>query len=97
MPNIATRVDLPALPVWGAPDPELLLSLSIAPLRLAPTSWAPPVVVRSPWGPPAVAPLTVDDRSNATSSPRFAARRIWAYGLAATAAVVAVAAVAANL
>jgi hypothetical protein len=78
-------------------DPELLLSLSIAPLRFVPISWGPPVVVRSPWAPPPHAPLTVDDRPNPTSSPRFAARRIWAFGLAATAAVVAAAALAANL
>ena len=97
LPNLSTRVELPSPPVWAAPNPELLLSLSIAPLRFAPISWGPPVVVRSPWSPPAVASTLTDDASDVRRPARFGARRIWAYGLAASAAVVAVVAVAANL
>ncbi len=51
-PRISTWVDLPAPSPWPAPDPELLLSITIAPLRFAPVSWAPPTVITSPWGPP---------------------------------------------
>ncbi len=51
-PVISTRVELPAPAVWPAPDPALLYSLTIAPLRLAPVSWAPPTLTRSPWSAP---------------------------------------------
>lgn len=52
LPLVSTRVELPAPPLWAAPDPELLMTLSMAPLRLAPVSWNPPTIVRSPWAPP---------------------------------------------
>ena len=86
LPNLATRVDLAPPPVWRAPNPELLMSITIAPLRFVPISWAPPVMVRSPWGPPVDASTTAD-RSESTAEHRFAPRRVWAIGLAAAAAI----------
>ena len=100
-PDIATRVDLPAPAVWEAPNPELLLSITIAPLRLTPVSWGPPVVVQSPWGPPVLdrlgraAGVAVDpsaDRTAATEpagAGRLRRTRALAFGLATTAVGVA--------
>ncbi|MET0908969.1 MAG: hypothetical protein ABWZ99_05820 [Ilumatobacteraceae bacterium] len=87
-PKIATRVEMPPPAIWAAPDPELLLSITIAPLRFVPVSWSPPEVIISPWGPP---PLVTDDEvasTAAASSARFARPRAVAYGLAAAAVAV---------
>ena len=86
LPNIATRVDLAPPTVWRAPNPELLMSITIAPLRFVPISWAPPVMVRSPWGPPVDASTTAD-LSGENAKRRFSVRRVWAIGLAAAAAI----------
>ena len=93
LPDRATRVELPAPAVWAAPDPQWLMSITIAPLRLAPVSWGPPVVVRSPWGPPTLSPSD----SASTGTRRLGRRRVWAWGLAAAGVIGAVAAVVANL
>jgi hypothetical protein len=86
MPNITTRVELAPPPVWRAPNPELLMSITIAPLRFVPISWAPPVMVHSPWGPPIDASTTADPSDGVTAR-RFAPRRVWAVGVAAAAAI----------
>ena len=96
LPNIATRVELAPPPVWAAPDPEWLMSITIAPLRLVPVSWGPPVVVRSPWGPPGVS-LTPTETSTVAGSRRLGRRYVWACGLAAAAVVGVLAAAASNL
>ena len=95
LPLVASRVDLPAPLVWAAPDPELLMSITIAPLRLAPVSWGPPAIRRSVWAAPvpkldsydAVNAATTSGTARASeSAPRSGRARSMAYTLAAVAA-----------
>jgi hypothetical protein len=88
-PNIATRVDMPPPAIWAAPNPDLLLSITIAPLRFVPVTWGPPVVVQSPWGPPV---LDMNDHLVDTEPAhvhRSRRTRALAFGLATAAAAVA--------
>jgi hypothetical protein len=56
-PIVSTRVDLPPPPAWGPPNPDLLLSLMIAPLRFEPANWSAPTVIVAPWPAPQL-PMT---------------------------------------
>ena len=89
-PRMSTRVELPPPPLWSPPNPELLLSITIAPLRFAPVSWGPPIVVVSPWGPPAVRVDGLDHVGVAdagTTRPWFRRPRALAFGVAAVSVV----------
>ena len=87
VPNVATRVDLPPPAIWGAPNPELLLSITIAPLRFLPVSWGPPEFVQSPWAPPAI-DLTSDSAdADTVGRARSGRPRALAFGLAAATAM----------
>ncbi len=99
LPLVSTRVELPAPLVWPAPDPELLMSITIAPLRLAPVSWSPPAIRRSTWAAPvpkldsydavtaaANTSVTAAEPEPAASVGRARSARSMAYAIAAVAA-----------
>jgi hypothetical protein len=85
-PRISTWVDLPAPSPWAAPDPELLLSITIAPLRFAPVSWAPPTVITSPWGPPVLSTPSTNRANITTETAARPRRRRFALAMMALAA-----------
>ncbi len=89
MPNIATRVEMPPPAIWRAPDPELLLSITIAPLRFLPVSWGPPDVVESPWGPPVLRDTDDAVGADLAGARRFRRPRALAFGFATAAVAIA--------